>query len=302
MGYRHTPNLYRDQTILMFRECYASEKIHGTSSHVAWRDGKVWFHSGGEKHDNFVKLFDEVALTTKFQTMGHESIIVYGEAYGGKQQGQSWRYGKQLKFVAFEAKVGDVWLNVPNAEGLATGLGLEFVHYKRVSTDIEVLNAERDAPSEQAKRNGMGDDKPREGVVIRPLIEVTLNNGDRIIAKHKRDEERETKSPRVVDDPTKLKVIEDAEAIAIEWVTPTRLEHVLDAMEHEWNRGETSFVIPHTWDPSDTPNVIKAMIEDVVREAASEIVDGKEARKAIGKLAAKLFNDRIKRSLDGSSL
>ncbi len=29
MGYMHIDNLYKDQTILMFRECYALEKIHG---------------------------------------------------------------------------------------------------------------------------------------------------------------------------------------------------------------------------------------------------------------------------------
>ena len=49
MGYRHIENLYKSQTILQFRECWALEKIHGTSAHVRWSDGKVWFHSGGEK-------------------------------------------------------------------------------------------------------------------------------------------------------------------------------------------------------------------------------------------------------------
>ena len=29
MGYAHIENLYKCQDILMFRECYATEKIHG---------------------------------------------------------------------------------------------------------------------------------------------------------------------------------------------------------------------------------------------------------------------------------
>ena len=29
MGYQHIDNLYKNQSILMFRECYALEKIHG---------------------------------------------------------------------------------------------------------------------------------------------------------------------------------------------------------------------------------------------------------------------------------
>jgi hypothetical protein len=63
MGYRHTENLYKDQTILMLRECYALEKVHGTSAHITWKDGNfggtVSYFSGGEKYANFVKLFDE---------------------------------------------------------------------------------------------------------------------------------------------------------------------------------------------------------------------------------------------------
>ena len=30
MGYMHIDNLYKDQRILQFKECYALEKIHGT--------------------------------------------------------------------------------------------------------------------------------------------------------------------------------------------------------------------------------------------------------------------------------
>ena len=40
MGYRHIDNLYKDQRILLFRECFALEKIHGTSAHVSWTEAK----------------------------------------------------------------------------------------------------------------------------------------------------------------------------------------------------------------------------------------------------------------------
>ena len=50
MGYLHIENLYRPiaQSILLFREVYALEKIHGTSAHVGWHstDGNpqlTWF-------------------------------------------------------------------------------------------------------------------------------------------------------------------------------------------------------------------------------------------------------------------
>lgn len=83
MGYRHIDNLYKDQRILLFRECFALEKIHGTSAHVSWTEAEgVRFSSGGEKHERFVKLFDEAALRTAFMGLGHPTVIVYGEAYG----------------------------------------------------------------------------------------------------------------------------------------------------------------------------------------------------------------------------
>jgi hypothetical protein len=284
MGYLHIDNLYKDQRILMFRECYALEKIHGTSAHVSWRDGHVQFSSGGEKRERFVALFDEPKLVMAFAGLGHDVAIVYGEAYGGSQQGQKWRYGEKLRFVAFEVQVGDLWLAVPQAHDVVTKLGLEFVHYAKVPTDLPALDAERDAPSEQARRNGIEGDQPREGVVLRPFLELSDNGGGRIISKHKRDEERETATPRKVVDPTQLQVLTRAVEIADEWVTPTRLVHVLDKMG-------PGVGIERMRD------VISAMVEDVMREGAGEIVDSREARVAIGKKTAEVFKARLKAAL-----
>ena len=216
--------------------------------------------------------------------MGHPEVTVFGEAYGGRQQAQSHRYGKQLRFVAFDVKVGDHWLDVPNAQQVALRLGLDFVHFVKVPTDLASLDAQRDAPSEQARRNGIEAPQTREGVVLRPVREFRDNNGDRIISKHKNDIERETKTPRdVAVDPAKLQVLAAAEAIAEEWVTPTRLDHVLDKLPGAGMQ--------------DTPKVIAAMIEDVVREGKDEIVDSKDARRAIGSATAKLFKKRFTEAL-----
>lgn len=291
MGYMHIDNLYKAQEILMFRECWALEKIHGTSAHITYEDDgahrTLALSPGGEKAERFNALFDLPALGAAFAAIGHPKVVVYGEAYGGSQQGQRHRYGDALRFVAFEVKVGDTWLAVPQAADVVGKLGLEFVHYRRVSTDLAALDAERDAPSEQAKRNGIVGDQPREGVVLRPLVEVRLNNGERIVAKHKRDDERETARPRPVVDPAKMEVLTKASAIADEWVTPTRLAHVLDKLQ----AGGVAFGIERT------PDVIRAMVEDVLREGAGELVDSKEARQAIGKRTAVLFKKRLQDSL-----
>ncbi len=289
MSYQHIGNLYRDRDILLFRECYALEKIHGTSAHVAWKDGKLRFFAGGCAHDLFVSLFDQEKLTAGFTALGHPEVIVFGEQYGGKQQGMGHRYGKEPRFVAFDAKVGTSWLCVPDAEEVARAVGLEFVHYARVQTDIAVIDRERDAASVQAQRCGVESFQPREGVVLRPLIEVTKNNGERVCAKHKRAEERETKTQREVT-PEALAVLTEAEAIAAEWVTATRLTHVLDHLAAD---GKPAM------GPEDTRRVIDAMREDVLREAAGEVVDSKEARAAIGRATSALWKKRMQDVLRG---
>lgn len=287
MGYMHVNNLYRDQRILLFKEVYALEKLHGTSAHVSWRAGALSFFSGGEKHERFVKLFDQVALQSAFTALGLTNVTVYGEAYGGSQQKQAYRYGPTLRFAAFDVEVGDLWLAVPQAHELVKQLGLEFVHFVKVSTDLAALDAERDAPSEQARRNGVEGDKFREGVVLRPLIELRDHRGERVMAKHKRDEERETATPRAVISPEKQVILDQAQAIADEWVTLMRLEHVLDKLKGE---GVESGI-------EATGTIMRAMIEDVLREGAGEIVDSREARAAIGRKAAELFKLRLKSQL-----
>ena len=115
----------------------------------------------------------------------------------------------------------------------------------------------------------------REGVVLRPLIEVTTHLGERVIAKHKRPEFSERASNPEVN-PGAREVLSAAEAIAAEFVTEMRLAHVLDKL------GNPS-------DMSATKAVILAMIEDVTREARGEIVESKEAATAIGRKTVHLF-------------
>ena len=184
-------------------------------------------------------------------------------------------YGKKTRFVVFDVKIDDCFLNVPNAEDVVNKLGLEFVGYKLINTDLESIDAERDRESVQARRNGIKESKIREGVVLRPLIELTKNNGDRIMCKHKRNEIRETKTPRIVSDE-ELKVLTDAKMIAEEWVTVERLRHVLDKLKCDVSM-------------NNTPQIIRAMIEDVYREAKDEIVQSVATRKAIGKKTAKML-------------
>ena len=280
MGYMKINNLYKDTRILDFKEGYALEKIHGTSAHISWKDNEIIYFAGGEKYINFKALFLEEDLITTFKELFPDmDVTLFGEAYGGKQQGMSNTYGKDLMFIVFDVKIGETWLNVPNAEGVTKKLNLDFVDYVKISTDLDIINRERDKPSTQAIRNCLFEDKLREGVVLRPLEEMKDSRGNRVMCKHKNDEFMETKTPRKVD-AGKLKLLKDAESIAEEWVTPMRLSHVLDKLNNPSDIKEIS-------------SVIKATVQDVLLESEGEIVVTTESKKAIAKKAAQLYKLRI---------
>lgn len=297
-AYMHIENLYRNQDVLLFKRCYVLEKVHGTSAHVtfkrsdnpAWEGCQLTFFSGGEKHENFVRIFDEKELRRIYneQFAGVEELTAYGEAYRGSCQGMKAAYGDKLRFIGFDVKIDGSFISVPQMDRALVSLGVEVVPWKEVSTDLAVLDAERDATSEVAVRRGCGP-AVREGIVIRPPIEVTKNDGKRIIAKHKTERFSERATPQKIVTPEKLVVLSDARAIADEWVTEMRLTHVLQRLPRDAN-------------VEATRDVIFMMIEDVTREAHGEIIDTQEVRQAIAKRAAKLFQQRLRARIDAAAV
>lgn len=306
--------------ILLFKECYATEKCHGTSANIKFKripvvgggdieeigedKIEITFFSGGASHEQFVALFNKKALEDKFRELGFSELTVYGEAYGGKMQGMSKTYGPNLKFIVFELETSTSWFDMPRVEHFANLLGLECVPYVKIPCTLEAINAERDRDSEVAIRNGMGPGHIREGVVLRPLFEFVHQgeNGGTIRVKHKRDEFKETNTKREVNvDPNYLKVLSDAQAIADEWVTEERLRHVVDKIvaskQIPYEEGSIVNSADITVPEINLGDIIPAMIEDVEREGKGEIVCGKETRGAISKKVVKMYRDRQKSTL-----
>ena len=293
MGYMKIPNLYKDQRLLCFNTLYATEKVHGTSAHLRWDGERIHLFSGGEKHERLAEVFDFGVLTERFHdVVGAKPCKVYGESYGGKMQGMRESYGDAVAFTAFEVGFpGDgheVFLDVERAADLVAQLGLEFMPFVKLVAEsraemVALLDAERDRTALVSEMRGVEGYRMREGIVIRPPFEVRLNSGGRLIAKHKRPEFSETKTKRVLD-PAKQEVLRQATAIAAEWVTPMRLEHVVGALTLDG-------VEPGI---ERTGDVVKAMVDDVVVEGEGEFVDSRDARKAIGKRAAQMFRERLR--------
>ena len=279
MAYAHIKNLYQFKEMLMFKQVYALEKIHGCSANLQLFgppiNDVVYF--SGDNTETFSKLFDGQELAQRANAINLPSpCTIYGENYGGSILKQSHRYGDKKRFVAFDVKINDRWLNVDKARKVCEDLGIEFVSYWLINCDIDNLDAIRDMPSVQATRNGMGT-QSREGVVIRPLEEVVRQDGQRYIAKHKAAEFSETATPRTVKgySPEFL----NAKQLAREWVTPNRIEHILQHSNYTTIEQTKAFIC--------------AMVEDVMREGDFEVRNTKENRGAIGQLAAALYKEYL---------
>ena len=296
MGYLHINNLAKDDKVLLFKEVWATEKVHGTSAHVAWNPDQkqIVYFSGGASAENFRALFDE-AFEERFMKLVDQNgkgveVVVYGEAYGGKMQGMRLTYGNELRFIAFEVRVGCYWLSFDKVREIAKDLGLEVVPGKVIPATEEALTEYRNSPSEVAVLRGCQDNadrfgnKPplREGIVIRPLVEMRTNDNSRVMAKFKNPCFSERESRKDADFPSERKQeILKAEAAAKDFTTETRLEHVLDALGLK--------------EPTlqDTPKVIKGMVEDILREGAGEVEDSKTLRREVGRISVGLFRKKL---------
>ena len=86
-----------------------------------------------------------------------------------------------------------------------------------------------------------------------------------------------------------MKVMVEAKAIAEEYVTEMRLNHVLDKLPQGINIESMKLVID-------------AMVEDVYREAEGEIVQSKEVTKQISVKTAIMFKKRLQRNLVNNNI
>lgn len=168
----------------------ATEKIDGTNIRVMWDGVSVTFNG---KTDNaqmpgplvthLQATFTPEKMAAQFGVEG--GVCLYGEGYGGSIQKGSY-YRMDQAFVLFDAHIGEVWLERENVQDIATGLGVPIVPIVLSGKLSDMVECVRTGElNEVVMERMMAPLGRREGLVMRPAVELMNRMGHRIITKIK---------------------------------------------------------------------------------------------------------------------
>lgn len=109
-------------------------------------------------------------------------IVLYGEGYGAKiQKGGGHYLADRCGFILFDVRVGEWWLQRGAVAEIAAKLDIPVVAEVGTGTLLEAIELVRKGlPSQLAEGRTMA-----EGLVMRPAVELSGRNGNRIVAKIK---------------------------------------------------------------------------------------------------------------------
>lgn len=167
---------------------YASEKIDGTSIGIVWDGERVSFvgHTEGKPiakelmpylEENFgSKQFESVLE----EVLGETPVTIYGEMVHknvGKHQ-----YGHpEGFFIGYDiCNAAGKYYNRPAVIGILEKLGIEYPYEQTMTMKraIEIV-------SNKDVKSRFDPNEPLEGLVLRPEVELCINNDERVICKIK---------------------------------------------------------------------------------------------------------------------
>lgn len=159
-----------------------TEKVDGTNIRVMKIENGIEF---GGKSDNaqipapLVKFLQDKFLNNPAFSDFPIDTCLYGEGYGPKIQKIGGKYRDSPSFVLFDVKIGDWWLKREDVEDIAIQFCIDFVPVVGQGTLQDAVNMVKNG------MKSMWGDFQAEGLVLRPEIELSARNGERIITKIK---------------------------------------------------------------------------------------------------------------------
>jgi len=184
----------------------ATEKANGTNVSIHWDGHMVSIHGrtgsaqlpvdlmtmlsacfGGDATE---QVFEQLFPTKSFYDDSGEKVAsdvvteatIYGEGIGPKIQKAGKLYGDQYRFLVFDIKVGNTYLEHSNPfyKQIIRAFGLEEVPTLQDMTPNEAIEFVKSKP-----RSWINANAPMEGVVLRPKVRLYGPDGSRLIVKVK---------------------------------------------------------------------------------------------------------------------
>ena len=163
-----------------------TEKVDGTNIRVMWDGHAVTFGGRTEKAQiptHLVNKLNELFGGTNKeeifeQKFGETPVILFGEGYGEKIQTGGGKYGP-VNFILFDAFCGGMWLKRESVEDIAHTFNIRCVPIVGEGNLLSAVEYVRKHPKSALKEDEM------EGIVCRPLHELSDRRGNRIIVKIK---------------------------------------------------------------------------------------------------------------------
>lgn len=165
-----------------------TEKIDGTNVRVMWDGQQVLYRGRTERAQMPTFLLDKLhatfppgVLREAFPDMAPErSVTLYGEGYGARiQKGGNNYIPNGVDFILFDVRMGDVWLRRESVEDIGGRLAITVVPEVGSGSLWEAVAIVKEGLISLVA------DRPAEGLVMRPEIELVDRLGHRVITKIK---------------------------------------------------------------------------------------------------------------------
>lgn len=162
-----------------------TEKIDGTNIRIMW-DGEETISFGGKTDNAHIPSFLVNRLNVLFTKEMMSTVFpqtpacLYGEGFGARIQKGGGNYiAKDVDFILFDVRIGRWWLKRQGVSDVAKCLSIRHVPIVGLGNIYEMVELVK-LPLKSAF--GMF---PAEGIVARPVEELLLRSGERVITKLK---------------------------------------------------------------------------------------------------------------------
>ena len=161
-----------------------SEKVDGTNTRIIW-DGYNLSVKGRTNssqlqgyQNTLLKELSENGNYKFDETFGTKEVVIYGEAFGGKIQGNP--HNSEPQFKVFDIMVDGIWLQYDAVEDICLSLGLGMIPHSTIEGWETVMEAFFSLANERQQSS-----KYFEGLVAVPAHMPLTRQGERVITKIK---------------------------------------------------------------------------------------------------------------------